>query len=62
MKAVICPVCKGNGVLLEGQMVCNGCSGKGWVEVHEELTPSLPIYTWTTTDIWYYPITVTPTF
>ena len=33
MKAVICPVCSGTGKYQE--LVCHGCSGKGWVEVQD---------------------------
>ena len=44
MKAVICPVCKGSGVInieVEGSATgpymktCHGCSGKGWVEISD---------------------------
>ena len=47
MKAVICPVCKGEGTLskkLKGWTtnnnakkpeICHGCNGKGWVMVPE---------------------------
>lgn len=40
MKAVICPVCNGEGKLNKTTGVfppdCHGCDGKGWVEVHED--------------------------
>lgn len=57
MKAVVCPVCYGNGRVSPGfynqvgglwastsgtPETCRSCSGKGWVEVHdEEYTNSL---------------------
>lgn len=34
MKAVICPVCLGKGVVDEKK--CRGCDGKGWVSVPDE--------------------------
>jgi hypothetical protein len=38
MKAVLCPVCKGNGrvmnKVIKAHIKCRGCEGKGWVEVH----------------------------
>ena len=43
MRAVLCPVCKGNGKLTpQGnyagyyEVTCHGCNGKGWVEVRED--------------------------
>ena len=47
MKAVICPVCWGKGVIKdvtdEGMedKTCHGCNGKGWVEVGENY-PYIP--------------------
>ena len=49
MKAVICPVCTGNGIVDEGfyrqtsgtwlscggTEICRSCGGKGWLEVNE---------------------------
>ena len=49
MKAVLCPVCTGSGIVEEGFYQrtsntwtscggiekCRACSGKGWVEVNE---------------------------
>jgi len=52
MKAVLCPVCNGSGKLVDqspgitttlSDKLCHGCAGKGWVEVHESITP-LPFY------------------
>ena len=48
MKAVICPVCQGEGEryypLQDDSnadagyyLFCHGCGGRGWVEVHEEI-------------------------
>jgi len=40
-KAVICPLCGGEGVLFERKgavvktVTCHGCFGRGWVEVSE---------------------------
>ena len=43
MCAVICPVCKGRGVVYGiaetgayPTQTCHGCNGKGWIEVHNE--------------------------
>ncbi len=43
MKAVLCPVCNGKGVVyvIVGSgayptTICRGCNGKGWVEVAED--------------------------
>ena len=33
-KAVLCPVCMGQG-MISGR-VCHGCGGLGWVEVKDE--------------------------
>ena len=48
-KAVLCPVCNGRGTtksidLMEAgaEYPCNGCGGKGWVEVRED--SPLPFY------------------
>ena len=36
MHAEICPICKGKGILIYGNVVpCHGCDGDGWVEVHD---------------------------
>lgn len=32
-EAVICPVCRGEGVTPTGKQ-CHGCDGKGWVQVY----------------------------
>ena len=38
MKAVECPICKGKcrvmNDVVKTKIKCNGCEGKGWVEVH----------------------------
>ena len=45
MIAVVCPVCQGGGMLIVPEnctsasstpitIICHGCKGKGWVEVH----------------------------
>ena len=60
MKAVICPVCNGDGKLLGGRrnepdqhgnllavadiVDCRSCSGKGWVEVGEDTSPLPPVW------------------
>ena len=42
MKAVICPVCNGDGKKRAPTMPnieliqCHGCDGRGWVELHED--------------------------
>lgn len=42
MKAVLCPVCSGSGVVWLAETgtvptyTCNGCEGKGWVMVAEK--------------------------
>lgn len=51
MKAVVCPVCYGNGLVANGfynqvggmwastgtkPETCRSCGGQGWVEVHDE--------------------------
>ena len=51
MKAVLCPVCDGSGIVPNGYYThttgtwtttdptpetCRGCGGKGWVEVSED--------------------------
>lgn len=52
MKAVLCPVCKGEGFIAQylgdphstagctplPPKLCHGCAGKGWVEVSEHDT------------------------
>lgn len=43
-KAVICPVCQGEGKYKEKE--CHGCGGRGWVEVDESY--------------WYYPDSFEP--
>lgn len=47
MKASLCPVCNGQGVVFgiaeTGTMptqTCHGCKGKGWVEVSESILPA----------------------
>jgi DnaJ-class molecular chaperone len=42
MKAVKCPLCSGNGKIINkyynsgiNYKICYGCSGKGWVEVYD---------------------------
>ena len=48
MKAVLCPVCNGSGekrvyplkassAYFPSTVRCNGCEGKGWVEVAEDI-------------------------
>ena len=39
MKAVLCPVCNGSGVLCSGACGCHGCGGLGWVAVPEDSIP-----------------------
>ena len=34
MRAVVCPVCKGDGKYKGDR--CHGCNGKGWVQVLED--------------------------
>ena len=43
-KATICPVCDGNGLtdrerlggsIVEYNVSCHGCEGKGWIEISE---------------------------
>lgn len=42
-KAVKCPICDGRGGFIpDTNLPCNGCSGKGWVEVAEDLLPYSP--------------------
>ena len=45
-KAVLCPVCGGSGKFQQGNETsgrieigcpCHGCSGKGWVEIDNDL-------------------------
>ena len=50
MKAVLCPVCKGDGHLKDAEIMgteatkitaklCHGCVGRGWVEVQDYPIP-----------------------
>jgi len=42
MKAVICPVCMGEGKTRPNwktETICNGCDGKGWVQIQEDAKP-----------------------
>lgn len=43
MHAEICPVCKGEGELINGviKKQCHGCDGKGWIELSDD-GPSYP--------------------
>ena len=68
--AVLCPVCKGKGKVNEAwvnlpemtaredskEKTCNGCSGKGWVEVGGK-EPSYPWLAWPPNPIPFYPYT-----
>lgn len=40
MKAVLCPVCRGEGRYKDKP--CHGCGGRGWVEVREISATSPP--------------------
>ena len=31
----ICPICHGKGVLEPDGRYCNGCGGRGWIEVND---------------------------
>jgi len=54
--AQICPVCMGKGKLPNGD-ICNGCFGKGWIEVSD-------YYWYLVYPCWpaYYPYTITWTY
>ena len=53
MKAVLCPVCNGEGQVKDAEIMgagitkittklCHGCGGKGWVEVQDSHIPYSP--------------------
>ncbi len=64
-KAILCPICNGKGGFIpDTNLPCNGCSGKGWVEVAEDdLIPLLhPPYPGTPYYPFYYPSPQYPGF
>ena len=74
MKSEICPVCLGKGKIEKSleevygsrnrMKTCNGCEGKGWIEVHEDTPiPSWPdVLPWPGTITWPTHITWGPSY